>query len=119
MSYQTPSHVTAQYRVPISWYQSMGTNKDCIEKLELELQDLKDGMQNLSTDSQANFRELKDMFSKSLEKDESSTTKEKVSTHMSGENSSEHSSGSNGSNGFAKLDFPVIWEMILQFGWIR
>jgi len=46
------------------------------------------------------------MFSKSLEKGESSTTKEKVSTHMSGEKSSRHSSGSKGSNGFAKLDFP-------------
>jgi predicted nucleic acid-binding Zn-ribbon protein len=89
-----------------TWYQSIATNKDRIDKLELELQDLKDRMQKLSTDSQANFHELKDMFSKSLEKGESSTTKEKVSTHMSGEKSSGHSSGSKGSNGFAKLDFP-------------
>jgi hypothetical protein len=97
----------------------MATNKDGIKKLEFELQDLKDGMQKLSTDSQTNFPELKEMFYQSLEKGESSAGKEKVSTHTSGENSSGHSNGSKGSNGFAKLIFPVIREMIPQFGWTR
>jgi hypothetical protein len=55
----------------------MATNKDHIEKLELEFQNLKSGMQKLSTDSEVNFRELKEMFAKSLEKGESLGTKEK------------------------------------------
>jgi hypothetical protein len=60
----------------------------------------------MSAESQSNFRELKELFSKSYEKGESSAAKENESFHMSGENSSGHSNGSKGSRGFAKLDFP-------------
>ena len=89
-----------------TWYQSMATNKDCLKKLELEMQELKEGMQKMSAESQSNFRELRELFSKTLERGESSATKEKGPFQMAGENSSGHSNGSKRSGGFAKLDFP-------------
>ena len=84
----------------------MATNKDCLKKLELEMQELKEGMQKISAESQSNFRELRELFSKSLERGESSATKEKGPFQMARENSSGHSNRSKGSSGFAKLDFP-------------
>jgi hypothetical protein len=55
----------------------MTTNKDRLEKLELEMQKLKEGIQEMSAESQSNFRELRELFSKSLERGEPSATKEK------------------------------------------
>ena len=52
------------------------------------------------------FCELRELFSKSLERGGPSTTKEKGSFQMAEENSSKHSNESKGSGGFAKLDFP-------------
>jgi hypothetical protein len=38
------SCVSVFYLGPINWYQSMATNKDRIEKLEMKIQELKEGM---------------------------------------------------------------------------
>jgi hypothetical protein len=46
------SCVSVFYLGPINWYQSMATNKDRIEKLEMEIQELKEGMQKMSAESQ-------------------------------------------------------------------
>ena len=54
----------------------MATTKDRLEKLELEMQELKEGMQKMIVESQSNFRELRELFSKSLERGESSAAKE-------------------------------------------
>jgi hypothetical protein len=58
----------------------MATNKDCIEKLEMEMHELKERIQKIqmmSVESQSNFLKLKELFSKSLEKGKSSATKKK------------------------------------------
>ena len=57
--------------VAINWYQSMATNKDKIEKLESEMQELKEGMQKMTTESQylgSSMREIKEMLSKFRDK---------------------------------------------------
>lgn len=48
----------------------MATNKEYLEKLKLEMQELKEGRQKMSAESQSKFRELRELFSKSLEKGE-------------------------------------------------
>ena len=82
------------------------TNKEIIEKLEMEIHELKEGIEKLGTKSQSNFRELKELFSKSLEKGESFGTKDQGSFQGHGDHSTRHSNGSKGSNGYTKLDFP-------------
>ena len=57
--------------VAINWYQSMATNKDRMEKLESEMQELKESMQKMNTKSQSlgsSVREIKEMLSKSRDK---------------------------------------------------
>ncbi|XP_059441769.1 zinc finger BED domain-containing protein RICESLEEPER 2-like [Corylus avellana] len=46
----------------------MATNKECLQKLKLEMQELKEGRQKMSAESQSKFCELRELFSKSLEK---------------------------------------------------
>ena len=49
----------------------MATNKDRIEKLESEMQELKENMQKMTTKSQSlgsSMREIKEMLSKSHDK---------------------------------------------------
>jgi hypothetical protein len=84
----------------------MGTNKDRIEKLELEMQELKEGVQKMNMDSQSSFAELKELFFKGFEKGESSTDKEKGSFQSYGNHNSGHSNGPKGSNNYTKLEFP-------------
>jgi hypothetical protein len=45
----------------------MATNNDRIEKLELEIQELKEVMQKMNTESQSSFAELKELFFKGFE----------------------------------------------------
>ncbi|KAL0001646.1 hypothetical protein SO802_015427 [Lithocarpus litseifolius] len=57
--------------VAINWYQSMATNNDKIEKLESEMQEQKESMQKMTTESQylgSSVREIKEMLSKSYDK---------------------------------------------------
>jgi hypothetical protein len=54
----------------------MATNKDRIEKLELEMKELKEVMQKMNTESQSSFAELKELFFKGFEQGESSQTKD-------------------------------------------
>ena len=57
--------------VAINWYQNMATNKDKIEKLEREMQELKESMQKMTTKSQSlgsSVREIKEMLFKSRDK---------------------------------------------------
>ena len=57
--------------VAINWYQSMATNKDRIEKLESEMQKLKESMQKMTIESQSlgsSMCEIKEMLSKSRDK---------------------------------------------------
>jgi TolA-binding protein len=93
-----------------TWYQSrvstMATNKDRIEKLESEMQELKEVVQKMNMDSQASFVELKELFFKGFEKGESSTDKEKGLFQSHGNHNSGHSNGSKGSNNYTKLEFP-------------
>jgi hypothetical protein len=83
----------------------MATNKDRIEKLELEFQNLKRnakikyGFRGQLSGAEGDVRQV------SWERRVVSG-KGKGIHHMSGENSSWHLNGSKGSNGFAKLDFP-------------
>jgi hypothetical protein len=78
----------------------MATNKDRIEKLELEIQDLKEVMQKMNAESQSSFAELKELFFKGFEHGESSADKGNRNQ------SSGHSNGSKGSSNFTKLEFP-------------
>jgi hypothetical protein len=55
----------------------MATNKDRIEKLELEIQEIKEGMQKMNTDSQVSFAEIKGLLSKSLDQGESFAVKDR------------------------------------------
>jgi hypothetical protein len=52
----------------------MATNKDRIERLELEIQEIKEEMQKMNTDSKVSLAEIKELLSKSLDQGESSTT---------------------------------------------
>ena len=65
--------------IAINWFQSIASNKDRIEKLESEMQELKESMQKMTIESQSlgSFvREIKEMLSKSRDKlDFSSTPK--------------------------------------------
>jgi hypothetical protein len=55
----------------------MATNKDHIEKLELEIQELKEVIQKMNMESQSSFVELKELFFKGFEQGESSANKGK------------------------------------------
>jgi len=57
----------------------MATNKDRIERLELEIQEIKEEMQKMNTDSKVSLAEIKELLSKSLDQGESSTTTDMVS----------------------------------------
>jgi hypothetical protein len=95
-----------------TWYQScstiqsMATNKDRIEKLELEIQELKEVMQKMNTESQSKFAELKELFFKVFEHGESFADKGNRSFMGHKNHSSGHSNGSKGSSNFTKLEFP-------------
>ena len=57
--------------IAINWFQSIASNKDRIEKLESEMQELKESMQKMTIESQSlgSFvREIKEMLSKSRDK---------------------------------------------------
>jgi len=84
----------------------MATNKDRIEKLELEIQELKEVMQKMNAESQSSFAELKELFFKGFEHGESSADKGNGSFLGHENHSSGHSNGSKGSSNFTKLEFP-------------
>jgi hypothetical protein len=84
----------------------MDTNKDRIEMLELEIQEIKEGMQMMNTDSKVSLAEIKELLSKSLDQGESSTTKDRGSFQDHEQQNAGHSNGSKGSGGFTKLEFP-------------
>jgi hypothetical protein len=84
----------------------MATNKDRIEKLELEIQELKEVMQKMNTESQCKFAELKELFFKVFEHGESFADKGNRSFMGHRNHSSGHSNGSKGLSNFTKLEFP-------------
>lgn len=84
----------------------MATNKDRIENLELEIQEIKEGMQKMNTDSQVCLAKIKGLLSKSLDQGESSVVKDKGPFQGHGHQNSGQPNGSKGAGGFTKLEFP-------------
>jgi hypothetical protein len=77
--------------------------------LDLKLHELKKGMQKMSAESQSNFREMRELFSKSLKEGESSSAaKEKGPIQMLGENPPGIRVDAR-TGGFAKLDFSLLF----------
>jgi hypothetical protein len=101
----------------------MATNKDHIEKLELEIQELKEVIQKMNTESQSSFVELKELFFKGFEQGESSANKGKWSFQGHKNHPSRQSNGSKGSSDFTKLEFsrysrddPDVWlNQVVQY----
>ena len=109
------SHLSIPTLFPSTWYRSMATNKDRIEKLESDMQELKESMQKMTTESQdlgSSIREFKELLSQSRDKSASHSSSKpeepKSSTH-SGERLSQTSrvrSAVNDQPWPTKLDFP-------------